>query len=193
MGSKHFSKESILSLGAIEYEQTGSTPDGRASIYLAACLVMVAWLWLPQFVSGQATSTAKDNSKATTSTKQSTPAQAQASATPTTQAPTSTTPTTDTKAGGSTPEWHKLGMRLSGSACLSCLKELEKKIAAITGVKSAKVHPPEQTYHSYEAPLTLQTSTAEIIFDANAVSADALRIFLKQKGYYPFKVVDSKQ
>src|SRR4051812_23658366 len=42
---------------------------------------------------------------------------------------------------GQTNEWHRVAVKLSGSMCIACLKELEQSLLLMPGVNGVKTYP----------------------------------------------------
>jgi len=85
-------------------------------------------------------------------------------------------------------------MKLSGSMCLACLKELERRMTALTGVKQVKIeYPGDNLYEFYSLPGGASYASATIRYDASLESLDALLGFLRGQGYHPYKVLDSQE
>lgn len=84
---------------------------------------------------------------------------------------------------------HKVQMRLSGSTCLSCLMELEKKVKAVRGVSKVKIERPGEAYFAYRGPPVAPWSEATITYDPSQVTLEAIVAVMKTQGYHAYKIV----
>ena len=101
------------------------------------------------------------------------------------------TPSLDSqKSSSPAPKLHRVQMRLSGSTCLSCLMELEKKFRTFAGVTKVKIEPPGQNYYRYYGAPGAAFSEATIIYDSSVIALKEMTDFVKFQGYQPFKIVD---
>jgi len=82
-------------------------------------------------------------------------------------------------------------MRLSGSMCMACLKELENRLKELQGVAKVKIEYPFQKYYEYYlAPTMNQTARAVITYDSNLTSMPDIKAFMRIQGYHPYKIVE---
>jgi copper chaperone CopZ len=90
-----------------------------------------------------------------------------------------------------TPEYHRVQMRLSGSMCFSCLKDLDESLQRIRGVLQVKIDRPERNYYQPYAPEVSSWAVGTVYYDAAILPLDALRAEIKDHGYHPYKIVDA--
>lgn len=85
---------------------------------------------------------------------------------------------------------YRVQMRLSGSSCFACLKELEKKIRGIDGVMKVKVdYPGDSLYAHYSAP-GASWALATIDYVPARAQVEVIKQVVKTQGYHPFKIID---
>lgn len=88
------------------------------------------------------------------------------------------------------PQYHRVQMRLSGSMCYSCLLTLQDKLKKLPGVHDALVERPPLGIYQPSAPEIINWAPCTVSYDANSITLGALKLFLRQNGYAPFKTVD---
>ncbi len=80
---------------------------------------------------------------------------------------------------------YRLEMHLSGSNCIACLKDLERKITKL-GVDSVNLeYPGGNTFEAYSTP-GLAWAKVVIIFNTKKVSLTQIKMLIKKSGFYPF-------
>lgn len=82
-------------------------------------------------------------------------------------------------------------MRLSGSLCVGCLVELEKKLKLMPGISRAKVDIPGSAsmYDNYSGPGAMGIITATLSYDPNKISMDQVEDFIRTQGYTVRRVI----
>jgi copper chaperone CopZ len=85
-------------------------------------------------------------------------------------------------------QYRRIQMRLSGSSCVACLHELEKKFRSISGVQKCKIDYPGENL--YQAVPGAGWALATIVADINRVSVQQMVQFMKTQGYHAFKIID---
>jgi copper chaperone CopZ len=85
-------------------------------------------------------------------------------------------------------QYRRIQMRLSGSSCVACLHELEKKFRNISGVQKCKIDYPGENL--YQAVPGAGWALATIVADVNRVSVQQMVQFMKTQGYHAFKIID---
>lgn len=88
------------------------------------------------------------------------------------------------------PSWHKLQMRLSGSMCYACLKDLEDFLKKVPGVSKVKVEKPAPSYYQAMSPDVSSWADGVVLYDAERVPMEVVRGAVKQGGYHSYRVVD---
>jgi len=88
------------------------------------------------------------------------------------------------------PEWHRLQMRLSGSMCIACLKDLEDNLKKVAGVDRVRIQRPQTNFYQPISPDVTNWAEAVAVFDGKRVQLDALRELIKQNGYHSYRIVD---
>jgi copper chaperone CopZ len=86
------------------------------------------------------------------------------------------------------PDVRRIQMRLSGSSCTACLRELERKMKAVSGISKCKIEYPGENL--YQAVPGAGWSLATIVADVNKVSVQQIVQFMKTQGYHAFKIID---
>jgi hypothetical protein len=88
------------------------------------------------------------------------------------------------------PEWHRVHMRLIGSMCVACLKDLEVSVQHLPGVNA---------FHTAHAPVSMISALAPemnnwvdsvVIYDGKKLPITTLRQFLKRRGYNTYHLED---
>jgi copper chaperone CopZ len=84
---------------------------------------------------------------------------------------------------------HRVQMRISGSSCLSCLSELERKLKEQPGVDKVKIDFPSSggSFFGMQGPLW---SLANISYQPEKLPLPKLLQFIEQQGYHAYKIVD---
>lgn len=84
---------------------------------------------------------------------------------------------------------HKVQMRITGSSCLSCLEELEKRLKEQPGIDKVKIEFPAGgvSFFSMQGPLW---SLAHISYRPSQLPLNKLLQFIEHQGYHPYKVMD---
>lgn len=85
---------------------------------------------------------------------------------------------------------HHLSMRISGSMCITCLKELEKKVKELVGVADAKIDFDAMKAVHYFDAVNQDSAPITVDYDPNQISLQSLRTYLRHKGYRTYKIVD---
>jgi hypothetical protein len=88
------------------------------------------------------------------------------------------------------PIYHKLTLRLSGSMCAACLKDLQDNLLKINGIDKVKIDRPQQNYFQPVSPDVSSWAQSIIIYDEHLMSADTVRLAIKQHAYHSYRVVD---
>lgn len=83
-------------------------------------------------------------------------------------------------------------MRLSGSLCIGCLVELERKLKLMPGITRAKVDIPGtgSFYDNYGGPGASGIITATMSFDPSKISLDQVEDFIRTQGYTLRRVIE---
>jgi copper chaperone CopZ len=85
-------------------------------------------------------------------------------------------------------------MKLSGSMCMSCLHEVERKLKVIPGVSKAKIeYPGERIYDYYQSPGLNSWARLTLSYDPAMLDLESLKSFLRTQGYHPFKIVEKEK
>ncbi len=85
-------------------------------------------------------------------------------------------------------------MKLSGSMCMSCLHEVERKLKLIQGVSKAKIeYPGERYYDYYQSPGLNSWARLTLSYDPGMIDLVSIKAFLRNQGYHPFKVVEKEK
>ena len=76
-------------------------------------------------------------------------------------------------------------MRLSGSLCIGCLIELERKLKLMPGVVRAKIDLPGMGsfYDGYSGPSATGLITTTLSYDPSKISLEQLEDFIRTQGY----------
>jgi hypothetical protein len=88
------------------------------------------------------------------------------------------------------PIYHKLTLRLSGSMCAACLKDLQDNLLKVSGIEKVKIDRPEHNYFQPVSPDVSSWAQSIIIFDEHKMSVDTVRLAIKQHAYHSYRVVD---
>ncbi len=83
-------------------------------------------------------------------------------------------------------------MRLSGSLCIGCLVELERKLKLMPGIGRAKVDIPGTGgfYDNYSGPGATGIITATMSYDPSKISIDQVEDFIRTQGYTLRRVIE---
>lgn len=90
------------------------------------------------------------------------------------------------------PSLHRAQMRLTGSMCYACLKELQDKLKVVYGVERAKVEKTEQVSIMAASPAMSNWADAWVFYDAKRVDLIDLRAYIRTNGYFAYRVVDKE-
>jgi copper chaperone CopZ len=90
------------------------------------------------------------------------------------------------------PAWHRMQMRLSGSMCPACLKELTDNIKKLPGVILLKFERPQAVFTTAVSPDVSNWAEGCVIYDANKLAIDYLRDAIRQNGYHSYRVLDKE-
>ncbi len=74
--------------------------------------------------------------------------------------------------------------------CITCLKEVEKKVKELVGVADAKIDFEAMKAVHYFDAVNQDSVPFTIAFDAKQISVQQLRAYLRRKGYHSYKVVE---
>lgn len=85
---------------------------------------------------------------------------------------------------------HRVRMRLSGSTCVACIMDLEKKLRAMQGIVKVKIERPDQATFAYFGGPGASWSEATIVYDPVVVPLNAVTSYLRAQGFHPWKIVD---
>lgn len=83
-------------------------------------------------------------------------------------------------------------MRMSGSLCIGCLVELERKLKLMPGISRVKVDIPGTGgfYDSYSGPGASGIITASLSYDPTKTSMEQVEDFIRTQGYALRKVIE---
>lgn len=83
-------------------------------------------------------------------------------------------------------------IRLSGSLCIGCLVELERKLKLMPGIARAKVDIPGTGgfYDNYGGPGASGIITATMSYDPSKISMDQVEDFIRTQGYTLRRVIE---
>ena len=93
-------------------------------------------------------------------------------------------------AGEAPARRHKVQMRLSGSSCLACLKELEMKLKALDGIYNVKIDFPGDNL--YDALPGMAWAQGTITYDPARINLATITTMSKNLGYHPYRIVDKE-
>jgi len=85
---------------------------------------------------------------------------------------------------------HRVQMRLSGSNCIACLMELEKKLKGMSGVTRVKIERPDEASAFYFGGPGASWSEATIIYNPDTAPLQQVMSLMRSQGYHPWKVQD---
>lgn len=89
---------------------------------------------------------------------------------------------------------HRLKMRLAGSMCAACLKELRKKLEGFKGIEKVKIDYPVITHSTrYSSAGAMNWAEASIDYYPNLAPLGRLKLYLRNQGYNPYRIVDRPQ
>jgi copper chaperone CopZ len=97
---------------------------------------------------------------------------------------------------GARPSGHlkTVEMKISGSMCLACLHELEKRLKELPGLSKAKIeYPGDNYYNAYLQTVAASFARATISYDPGLVDLDNIKAMLRSQGYFAFKVIDKRK
>lgn len=89
-----------------------------------------------------------------------------------------------------TPDWHRVQMRLSGSLCYACLKDLEDNLEKIPGVWRAKIDRAKPNYFSAVSPDIQSYAEGVVLVDEKKLPIENLRAAIKQNAYHSYRIMD---
>ncbi|MBX9878550.1 MAG: hypothetical protein K2Y22_08845 [Candidatus Obscuribacterales bacterium] len=82
-------------------------------------------------------------------------------------------------------------LRLSGSLCVGCLVELERKLKLMPGMVRVKVDiPGTSSFDSYSGPGASGIITATMSYDSSKISMEQLEDFIRTQGYTVRRVIE---
>jgi hypothetical protein len=81
-------------------------------------------------------------------------------------------------------------MRLSGSMCFACLKDLDDNLHKLPGVAKSKVDKQPLSYYNANSPDIGTWAQGTIIYDASKLPLDVLTTAIKQSGYHAYRIED---
>lgn len=82
-------------------------------------------------------------------------------------------------------------LRLSGSLCVGCLVELERKLKLMPGISRVKVDiPGTSSFDSYSGPGASGIITATMSYDPSKISMEQLEDFIRTQGYTVRRVIE---
>ena len=90
------------------------------------------------------------------------------------------------------PALHRAQMRLTGSMCYACLKELQDKLKLVWGVERTKVEKTEQVSIMSASPAVSNWADAFVYYDANRVELVDIRAYIRTNGYHSYRVLDKE-
>lgn len=109
-----------------------------------------------------------------------------------TQAAAPTDSTQAPAAPSGPPDWHRIRMRVSGSMCASCLKDLDRDMHKVKGVWDLKVVKPPTNIMLDISPDMEDFAEGVVVIDANTLSLDALKEAFKSSGYNMYHIVEKQ-
>lgn len=86
------------------------------------------------------------------------------------------------------PELHLVEMKLSGSMCLACLRNLEKIVSELPGVESFAVLEKKPSRSS--VPDGMNGVESKLVYDRSKVRLAELKTMILSKGYIMYKIND---
>ena len=83
-------------------------------------------------------------------------------------------------------------MRLTGSLCVGCLVELERKLKLMPGISRAKIDIPGAGgfYDGYSGPGATGIITASMSYDPKTISLEQVEDFIRTQGYTLRRVIE---
>ena len=81
-------------------------------------------------------------------------------------------------------------MRISGSMCIACLKELAENLQKLPGVDKARVEKSQTNYFQPYSPDVTNWADGIVLYDSKKLPLDYLRDAIRQGGYHSYKIVD---
>jgi copper chaperone CopZ len=88
------------------------------------------------------------------------------------------------------PAYHRLTLRLSGSMCAACLKDLQDKLLKVSGIDKVKIDRPNTNYFQAVSPDVSAWAQSIIIYDEHRLALENIRGAIKQQGYHSYRIVD---
>jgi hypothetical protein len=93
-------------------------------------------------------------------------------------------------ASSGTPVRHKASMRLSGSMCYACLKDLQDALLKVTGIEKVRVDKPQVNYFQATSPDVSAWANCVVVYDERLLNLDAVRYAIKTHAYHSYRVSD---
>ncbi len=82
-------------------------------------------------------------------------------------------------------------LRLSGSLCVGCLVELERKLKLMPGISRVKVDiPGTSSFDSYSGPGASGIITTTMSYDPGKISMEQVEDFIRTQGYTVRRVIE---
>jgi copper chaperone CopZ len=88
------------------------------------------------------------------------------------------------------PILHRLSLRLSGSMCYACLKDLQDNLLKYSGIEKVRVDKPTQNFFQGVSPDVSSWAQGIIIYDEKQIPLEYVRMAIKKHGYHSYRVVD---
>jgi hypothetical protein len=88
------------------------------------------------------------------------------------------------------PVYHKASMRLSGSMCYACLKDLQDALLKVTGIEKVRVDKPQVNYFQPASPDVSAWANCVVVYDERLLNLDAVRYAIKTHAYHSYRVTD---
>src|SRR5262249_38328156 len=90
------------------------------------------------------------------------------------------------------PEWHRMQMRLSGSMCIACLKDLEDALRRLPGINRIRIERPMATFTQAVSPDVSNWAQGVVVYDEKRIPAEYLRNVIRGNGYHSYHIVDKE-
>lgn len=88
------------------------------------------------------------------------------------------------------PIRHKASMRLSGSMCYACLKDLQDALLKVTGIEKVRVDKPQVNYFQATSPDVSAWANCIVVYDEKVLNLDAVRYAIRTHAYHSYHVTD---
>lgn len=88
------------------------------------------------------------------------------------------------------PVYHKASMRLSGSMCYACLKDLQDALLKVTGIEKVRVEKPQVNYFQPTSPDVSAWANCVVVYDERLLTLDGVRFAIKSHAYHTYRVTD---